>query len=85
MWSDHLTRAVAVAAFLLIARGLSPQVEMENASGRTSTGDPYLREFLPDGVLNPGQSLVATLLFRRLPNGPPVSYVLTLLSGQGNP
>ena len=43
---------------LLIARGLSFQVELENASGRTSAGDPYIREFLPEGVLLPGQSIV---------------------------
>jgi hypothetical protein len=39
---------------LLIARGLPGQIQMENASGTTSTGDPYLRVFLPDGVLLPG-------------------------------
>ena len=70
---------------LVIARGLSVQVEMTNASGITSTGDPYLREFLPDGVLLPGQSIVATLLFKRHGHAPPVSYTLVLLSGQGNP
>lgn len=70
---------------LLIGRGLSFQVELENASGRTSTGDPYVREFLPDGVLLPGQSLVTRLRFKRRANAPPVSYTLTLLSGQGNP
>lgn len=70
---------------LLIAQGLARQVDLENASGRTSTGDPYLREFLPDGVLSPGQSLVATLRFKRHAQAPPVSYTLQLLSGQGNP
>ena len=49
---------------LLIARGLSSEVELENASGRTSTGDPYIREFLPDGVLLPGQSIVEALTFQ---------------------
>jgi hypothetical protein len=71
---------------LLVARGLPGQIEMENASGMTSAGDPYLRVFLPNGVLLPGQSIVNTLHFRRQSNNaPPVSYVLTLLSGQGNP
>jgi hypothetical protein len=69
----------------MVARGLSFQVEMENASGRTSTGDPYLRVFLPDGVLLPGQSTVQTLSFKQHSNAPPVSYTLQLLSGQGNP
>ena len=70
---------------LIVARGLSDQVRMENASGIASTGDPYLRVFLPNGVLLPGQSIVARLLFRRQPELPTVSYSLTLLSGQGNP
>jgi hypothetical protein len=69
---------------LLVARGLSFQVELENASGRTSTGDPFIREFLSDGVLRPGQSLVTTLRFK--PHArTPVAYTLTLLSGQGTP
>ena len=70
---------------LVIARGLSFQVEMTNASGRTSTGDPYLRVFLPNGVLAPGQSIDVTLRFRRHPQSPPVGFTLMLLSGQGNP
>jgi hypothetical protein len=69
---------------LVIARGLSLQIELENASGRTSAGDPYIREFLPDGVLLPGQSLIEALRFK--PHSrTSVSYTLTLLSGQGNP
>jgi hypothetical protein len=70
---------------LAIARGLSFQVEMTNASGRTSNGDPYRRVFLPNGVLMPGQSIDVTLRFRRHRQSPPVSFTLTLLSGQGNP
>ena len=70
---------------LVIARGLSFQVEMTNASGRTNTGDPYRRVFLPNGVLAPGQSIDVTLRFRRHRQSPPVSFTLTLLSGQGNP
>jgi cytochrome c peroxidase len=70
---------------LVIARGLSFQVEMTNGSGRTSNGDPYRRVFLPNGVLTPGQSIDVTLRFRRHRQAPPVSFTLTLLSGQGNP
>jgi cytochrome c peroxidase len=70
---------------LMIARGLSVDIEMENASGRTQNGDPYLRVFLADGVLLPGQSIVQTLSFKRRSNAPPVGYSLQLLSGQGNP
>lgn len=70
---------------LMVARGLSGEVRMENSSGIASTGDPYLRVILPDGVLLPGQSIVTRLLFRQQPQLPPVTYGLTLLSGQGNP
>ena len=70
---------------LLVANGLSVDVEMENASGRTSGGNPYLRVFLPDGVLRPGQSAVVTLRFMRESQAPPLHYTLTILSGQGNP
>jgi hypothetical protein len=71
---------------LMIARGLPDQIQMENASGMTSSHDPYVRVFLPKGVLSPGQSTVQTLRFRRQSSqAPAVSYVLTLLSGQGNP
>jgi len=69
---------------LLIAGGLSSEVELENASGTTSSGDPYIREFLPDGVLLPGQSIVKGLRFKLHPRASG-SYTLTLLSGQGNP
>jgi len=70
---------------LLIAGGLSSEIEMENASGRSSAGDPYLRLFLDEGVLRPGESVVATLRFKRVADAPPVGYQLILLSGQGNP
>jgi cytochrome c peroxidase len=69
---------------LVIVRGLSNQVELRNASGTTKSGDPYIRVFLPDGVLQPGQSISQSLVFDRQRNAP-VSYTLTFLSGQGNP
>jgi cytochrome c peroxidase len=70
---------------LIVVQGLSGQVRLANTSGTTNTGDPYLRVFLPNGVLLPGQSIAETLLFERPSNAPPVSYTLKLLSGQGNP
>ena len=70
---------------LFIARGLSFDIEMENASGQTENGDPYLRVFLADGVLPPGESIVQKLTFKRHSNAPPVRYTLQILSGQGNP
>lgn len=70
---------------LVIARGLSFDIEMVNASGTTSDGDPYRRLFLPNGVLAPGQSLEVALEFKRHAKAPPVSFSLQLLSGQGTP
>jgi cytochrome c peroxidase len=70
---------------LIVVQGLSDRIQLENASGFTSAGAPYLRVFLRDGVLLPGQSIVETLRFKRRSHAPPVSYTLTLLSGQGNP
>lgn len=79
------TSSIVDTHLLMVTGGISSQARMENASGMASTGDPYLRVFLPNGVLLPGQSIVTRLLFRRQPQLPTVSYGLTLLSGQGNP
>jgi cytochrome c peroxidase len=70
---------------LIVVRGLPPGVKLKNASGISQSGEPYIRVFLRDGVLQPGQRLSQRLVFsnvgrRRLP-----AYTLTLLSGQGSP
>ncbi len=72
---------------LIVVQGLASGVTLENASGTTSTGSPYIRVFLPNGVLQPGQNIAQTLMFKRADgnNAPPVSYSIDLLSGQGNP
>jgi hypothetical protein len=72
---------------LVIVRGLPGRARLENASGVTRAGDPYIRVFLPGGVLEPGQSTEHTLRFVRLDgrNDPELTYTLDLLSGQGNP
>jgi cytochrome c peroxidase len=70
---------------LIIVRGLSGKAQLENASGTTSGGDPYIRVFLPNGVLTTGQSVVETLLFKRKSGAKLPNYTLDLLSGQGNP
>jgi hypothetical protein len=60
---------------------------LQNASGTTSTGNPYIRVFLTNGVIEPGQNIAQALIFKR-PGGtkaPAVSYSIDLLSGQGNP
>jgi hypothetical protein len=81
----NVSQSIVDTHLLLIPYGLSDQIDMENASGTTSGGVPYLRVFLADGVLRPDQSTVVTLLFRRPPHAPPLNYTLTILSGQGNP
>ncbi len=84
----NITNKTTVAVdthLLIIARGLPPQVRLANASGVTSTGDPYLRVFLPNGLLNPGQSIAQTLVFQGPPNALQANYNLDFLSGQGNP
>ncbi len=70
---------------LTIARGLPRQARLVNASGATSTGDPYVRLFLNKGVLEPGQSTFAVLFLQRPRDMPRANYRLELLSGQGNP
>ena len=71
---------------LIIAQGLSNGVQLENASAISSSGKPYLRVFLPNGVLKPGQSIVTELIFnKRQPSSKPVSFTLDFLSGQGKP
>jgi len=74
---------------LLIAKSLSNGVRLVNASGVTSGGEPYLRVFLPEGVLMPGQSIERALTFQRPPRSererPRYTYTLNALSGQGNP
>ncbi len=81
----NTSQSIVDTHLLFIPYGLSDQIDMENASGSTSGGVPYLRVFLTDGVLRPGQSTVVTLRFRRPPHTPPLNYSLTILSGQGNP
>jgi Di-haem cytochrome c peroxidase len=71
---------------LIIAQELPNGVQLENASAISSSGNPYLRVFLPKGALNPGQSIVRQLIFdKRQPSSKPVSYTLDFLSGQGKP
>ncbi len=69
---------------LIVVHGLSNGVRLENASGITSSGAPYIRVFLTNGALLPGQSITERLFFTR-PNPLPARYSLTLLSGQGKP
>jgi cytochrome c peroxidase len=70
---------------LIIVRGLSGGVRLANASGTTQSGDPYVRVFLPDGVLQPAQQITQRFVFDRVGRAAPSTYEMTLLSGQGAP
>jgi cytochrome c peroxidase len=73
---------------LVIVQGLARGVHLANASGTTTNGDPFIRVFLPNGVLEPGQGLDQSLVFERHGEGfdrSPVRYSIELLSGQGTP
>lgn len=70
---------------IVIVKGLSRHIRLLNASGTTTTGDPYLRVFLPNGVLSPGQSIERTLRFAGRSGRDDVHYSLQFLSGQGKP
>jgi hypothetical protein len=83
----NIGQSVVDTHLLIIVRGLPHETELENASGTTRGGDPYIRVFLPNGVLQPGQNIVQKLIFNREGDSAPspLSYALDLLSGQGNP
>jgi hypothetical protein len=70
---------------LVVVQGLADALEVADASGFTTAGDPYIREFLRDGVLRPGQTIVVPVTVRRGSHGPAIDYRLKLLSGQGTP
>jgi hypothetical protein len=83
----NVSSSVIDTHLLIVVKGLAGRGRLENASGTTSGGNPYIRVFLHDGVLNPGQSIEQALVFSG-PSGNGASrrhYSLDLLSGQGNP
>ena len=79
------SRSVIDTNLLIVVQGLNRKIRLVNASGRTSGGDPYVRVFLPNGVLTAGQSMSQTLQFQAGPGATPPNYTLKFLSGQGNP
>ncbi len=81
----NISTSIVDTHLLIIVRGLPSQVSLVNASGVTSTGDPYRRVVLTNGVLNPGQSITQTLVFTGPSNALQANYNLDFLSGQGNP
>ena len=70
---------------LIIVKGLDRHVTLANASGMTKAGEPYLRVFLPEGVLKAGETIARELQFKVAAGGGPVTYSLQFLSGEGNP
>ncbi len=81
----NTSSSVVDTNLLIIVNGLPSGVRMTNASGTTKSGAPYFRVFLPNGTLNPGQSLEQKLIFQRRQHAPEPRFTLTFLSGQGNP
>ena len=69
---------------LIIVRGLPPGSHLANESGTTCDGEPYIRVFLSDGVLPPGQHITQRLAFNAATKSLP-AHEIKLLSGQGAP
>jgi hypothetical protein len=82
----NISDSVVDTHLLIIVRGLPSQVRLNNANGTTQSGEPYIRVFLKDGVLQPGEQITRRLVFSgdagqsRAP-----AYEIALLSGQGMP
>jgi cytochrome c peroxidase len=82
--SSELVDTHLIMAFV----SLTPGVEVMDAEGFTAqrpvSGVPYVRLFLPGGVLAPGASLEVPIRFSA-PAGTAVQFNLALLCGQGRP
>ena len=70
---------------LVIVQGLPARVKLANASGMTQAGEPYIRVFLDNGVLQPGQQIAQRLILKDPKRKQLPAYSLKLLSGQGQP
>jgi cytochrome c peroxidase len=81
----NVSDSVVDTHLLIIVRGLPARVRLENASGVTQSGEPYIRVFLPSGVLQPGQRITQRFVFSGSSQSRLPAYRMTLLSGQGNP
>jgi hypothetical protein len=78
--SDH----VIDTHLLIVVRGLPAGARLQNAS-TTSAGEPFVRVFLPNGVLPSGTSINQHLVLLGLHGRPLPKLQLKLLSGQGTP
>jgi hypothetical protein len=83
MWLITNTGASVIDTHLLVVVNGLPAGITVDAKETTTTGKPYYRMFLPDGVLSPGQSLSRTVV--RTGGGSSSSYTFQLMSGQGKP
>lgn len=81
----NVSDSVVDTHLLIVLRGLPSGVRLANASGRTHDGDPYVRVFLDDGVLKPGQQITQRFVFSGVRGRRSPTYRLQLLSGQGTP
>ena len=72
---------------LVVVRGLPANVSLQNASGTTKAGEPYLRVFLKGGLMEPDTSIHRQLIFTGQGGSQAgtLSYSLAFLSGQGQP
>ncbi|HET7539422.1 MAG TPA: cytochrome c peroxidase [Polyangiaceae bacterium] len=82
---SNVSDTVVDTHLLIIVRGLPARARLENASGTTHAGDPYIRVFLPGGVLQPGQRIKQRFVFSGVGQYRPRAERITLLSGQGEP
>jgi cytochrome c peroxidase len=81
----NISDAVVDTHLLIVVGGLPAGVRLENASGTSRSGDPYIRVFLRGGVLEPGQRITQRLVLSDGGRRRPGSYAITLWSGQGAP
>jgi len=91
---NNTSEAVVDTHLLLVVNDLPEGVTLLNRSGTTSDGNPFIRIFLTDGVLDPGGTVLKSLIFDGVESesrgafffrANPVDFSVTLLSGQGTP
>ena len=90
---SNISDSVVDTNLLVVIEDLPRGVTLDNASGVTSDGDPFIRIFLDDndGTLLPNQDVRTSLKFGGVRNRNsrrgirPVSFSTSLLSGQGTP
>lgn len=81
----NISDSVVDTHLLVIVRGLPREVRLENATGTTHSGEPYIRVFLEDGILQPGEQITRRLVFSDGAQEKLPAYEIMLLSGQGEP